>query len=276
MNHSPRLSRAIARSRRGFTIIELLVVIGIISVLAAIVLVAGGKVLAGGKQNATRDVIRILDTSLESFTAGKGGLPEPIWKINLTGTVVDLATQRVVPVADARDGGNLPGPTGGDTTVGMINSSGLYIAQAITDASAKSHLDAIPPKFIQQRSVIGSTAPATKLISTPIDAWGRPIRFVMPVFDGVIGARPLTEVGAALAMDQPTFPVKKPADQWAMATIRRNNFRPNELPPFIVSADSDGGKCIGKRPYFYSTGEDLNPATTTDNVYSTQPTFLLN
>ena len=257
--------------RAGFTIIELLVVIGIISVLAAIVLVAGGKVLEGGKQTSTRDVIRILDTSLEAYIAGSGGLPAPLVKVRLTRD--ENEAPKILPVADARVGDNLPPPASPTPSLAMINSAGLYFLQAASVPSAKSHLDAIPPKFLQRRSVTGSLNAATNLISTPIDAWGEPIRFVMPGFDGVIGGPPMLALGAAVPLDDPGFPVINANEVWGIASIRRNSYVTGASPPY---ADGDGGKCVGKRPYFYSAGEDRNPGTTTDNVYSIQPTYMVN
>jgi hypothetical protein len=257
--------------RGGFTMVELLVVIAIIAILAAIVLVAGGRVLSGGKKTATQDVLHMLDTSLEAYIAAKDGLPTAALF-----TTVDAAgaTSKLVPVADARDGGNLPDADPARSTnpdANLINSGGLYLLQASEVPSAKTHIDGIPQRFLKQARILGSTTSATeRQILTPVDAWGHAIRFVLPVFDGVQKADVTQSPGTGVSLDSPQFPQRKPSQAWAVPTIRRNNASGPGL------ADSDGGKCIGKRPYFYSCGEDGDPSTTEDNVYTTIPTFTKN
>lgn len=257
--------------RRGFTLIELLVVVSIIGVLAAIVLVAGGRVLAGGKKTATQDVLRMLDTALEAYISSKDGLPASTMFI-----ATDAAgnTVRLIPVADARNGDRLPDadPTRAKVPGSeMINSAGLFLLQANDVPTAKSHIEGIPQKFIKSVKILGNASAAgERLILTPVDSWGRPIRFVMPGFDGLVKTDPSQDPGTGVALDDQRFPQRKTAQQWAINTIRRNGKTGNGL------ADSDGGKCIGKRPYFYSCGEDGDPSTTEDNVYTTIPTISKN
>lgn len=263
--------------RRGFTIIELLVVIAIIAVLAAIVLVAGGSVLASGKRNATQDVLRVLDTSLEAYIAAKDGLPPglvKVWVTDAQAAAGQANTKRLVPLADARVGTQIAAADGSsDPTLHVINSAGLFVQIASTVPTAKGHIDSVPQKFMAPRPMLGSGSTSTQIL-TPMDAWGRPIRFVMPPFDGVLGATPRTAAGAAVNLDSQNFPPKPSADdQYAFPTIRRNNYTTGTAPPF---GDSDGGRATGRRPYFYSAGEDGNPATVEDNIYFNQPTFVTN
>ena len=235
------------RVRRGFTLMELLVVIGIIAVLAAIVLVAGGKVLASGKKNATQDVLRMLDTALEAYISAKGGLPAAT-----VNTAIDAAGARVrrVPVAD----------------ITSINSAGLFVLQAADVPSAKAQIDGLPQKFLRS-AVLGTfDVNANRQLITPVDAWGRNIRFVMPGFDGVVSDATNPAQGAPL--DASRFPQRKTSEQWAMPTLLRTNA--------AGTANSDGGVCVGKRPYFYSAGEDGDPSTIEDNVYTTIPTITRN
>jgi prepilin-type N-terminal cleavage/methylation domain-containing protein len=235
------------RVRRGFTLIEILVVIGIIAVLAAIVLVAGGRVLASGKKNATQDVLRMLDTALEAYISSKDGLPAAT-----VNTAVDAAgsTVRLVPVAD----------------ITTVNSVGLFVLQASDVPAAKTQIDGIPQKFLKSAPLGTYAAAANRQLVTPVDAWGRNIRFVMPGFDGVISEAGNPALGVSL--DSPRFPQRKTSEQWAFPTLLRTNV--------AGSTNSDGGVCIGKRPYFYSAGEDGDPSTIEDNVYTTIPTITRN
>jgi len=258
-------------SRGGFTLIELLVVVGIIAVLSAIVLVAGRSVLSGGKKSATQDVLRLLDTSLEAYIAAKDGLPASTvyTATDAAGTNIDL-----VPVADARNGERLPDadPVRARTPGSeMINSAGLYLLQASEVPTAKTHIEAIPQRFVKQAKIFGNaSAAAERQILTPVDSWGRPIRFVMPGFDGLLLTDVAQAPGAAMPLTDARFPPRKNAQSWAINSIRRNNKTTTSL------ADSDGGRCVGKRPYFYSCGEDGDPSTMEDNIYTTIPTITKN
>lgn len=250
-------------TRPGFTIVELLVVVAIIAVLTAIVLVAGGRVVTGGKRTATADVIRLLDTSLEAYIAAKDGLPESRMNIATTNAYTDPldptvpdAQKRLVPLADGRTSNN-----GTNSTQDIINTVGLYMTQAKLVPTAKSHLDAIPGRFIVRRKILGGTAANQMEIDTVVDAWGNPIRFVHPAWHGlVVASASQLQTGVALS-----------GNGWAFATLRRNN-----VDVGANVGDSDGGTCPGKRPYFYSMGEDELATTIADNIYTTIPVYTKN
>jgi prepilin-type N-terminal cleavage/methylation domain-containing protein len=229
------------RLRRGLTLIELLIVIGIIAVLSAIVLVAGGRVLAAGKKNATRDVLVMLDAALDAYITAREGVPPPV-----LGTTIDAGNseRRLVPVVDV--------PT--------VNTAGLFVLQATDVPAAKGQIDGIPQRFVSS-TAIGSFDGADRLISTPIDAWGRAIRFVTPAFDGIVKN---PQNGSQWAFDDMPFLQRRPNEQWAFGSVLRNG------------ANSDGGLCPANRPYFYSAGEDGDPSTIEDNVYTTIPTITRN
>jgi len=253
-------------ARRGFTVVELLVVIAIIGVLAAIVLVAGGKVLSGGKKNATQDVIRMLDTSLEAYIAAKDELPDATMNIPVKQTDADANPQtslKQVPMADAKNGDK---PASMDSTADIINTVGLFMLQASQRPESKAHLDGIPAKFVRKHAVLGNIATTSTdwQIPTVFDAWNRPIRFVHPSWHGlrIEPGTPATGIDFVMV----------PGDNsWAMTGIRRNN-----VATAGAIADSDGGVCTGKHPYFYSSGEVGDPSTTADNVYTTVPGFTVN
>ncbi len=245
--------------RRGFSLVEMLVVIAIIGVLVSIVLVAGRKVRAGGMDNSTRDVIRVLDLTLDTYMTAKDGVPAASMYVAIDGP---LTVKRTLPVSDARNGDSLV-DTPGD--LNMVNASGLFLLQLADIPTAKAQLEGIPAKFMGQKPILGGTAATQRKMLTPIDAWGNAIRFVHPAFDGVIKSDPTANPGSAVLLDSPQFPQRKLTEPWAITMIRRNNV-----------SDSDGGRCVGKRPYFYSAGEDGDASTNADNIYTTPPTFSKN
>ena len=60
-NHAPRARAA------GFSLIELLVVIGIIVLLASLVLAVSGSVIRANEERATRNTLTVLDTATEEY-----------------------------------------------------------------------------------------------------------------------------------------------------------------------------------------------------------------
>src|SRR5947209_1321100 len=61
----------------AFTLIELLIVIGIITLLIAISVVVGTKVVSSGKGRATEGIIKALDMTLTDYVDSQGSLPPP-------------------------------------------------------------------------------------------------------------------------------------------------------------------------------------------------------
>lgn len=256
-----------AARRRAFTLIEMLVVIGIIGILITIGLVVGNAVTAGGRQRLTQDTIRVLDASLESFVKVNGSIPDPWIKAVNSG--------KVYPVADARnmsDNDSSVRPQGFQ----VINSGGLYITQAFGVPDAKAAITGLPSRAVRQTSFKMGGVDVTA--TTPLDAWGRPIRYVHPAFQGVWTdrANPSAPITAASTINKENFPdfAAAPAGPISPMMIRRNKEATVANPVNAQDfADSDGGRCPGNRPYFYSVGDDGLADTTGDNVYSTPPAF---
>lgn len=62
MQHTPNIVR-----RRAFTLLELLVVIGIVVLLAGLVLAVSSSVVRASEERATRNTLTVLDTALEEY-----------------------------------------------------------------------------------------------------------------------------------------------------------------------------------------------------------------
>lgn len=277
VSHSAAVHR-----RRAFTIIELLVVVGIIGILVSIGLFVGRAVVSKGKRVATEGLIQVADKALEAYYDKKGEGPSDRYTYkNKTGEIYEFA------LMDGRDGGNT---TSFDVDKDPAFDSFARFALACkdvpeADAVLKSIAD---PRQVRNVVVAAgifddpTTGSKTDLRSIEfIDGYGRPLRFVHPAFHGGFGS----------FLDQ----TQKPAQ---MSSVRQNkkvterrgsstnkiDFRRSYRPfnPASLSAsqdprkavgDADEGLCPSSRGYFYSAGLDLDPGTREDNVYSAQPTF---
>lgn len=236
--------------RRGFTMIELLVVVLIISVLIALGLAVGARVVEGGKVSQTRDVLKTLDNVLNSYLqeSGRSSVPASV----LDPRIDEGATPPVMlqmPMADAWD----------DENDRPINSVGLFLAEANRVAGVSNLLEGLDAKnyrlfaYTDAADLEAAPGESEPELMTILDAWGHPIRFVHPAFHGV--RRSAEDVVDILG------PVSSPATGYYPAEIRRDPAR----------GDADGGLTTNGQPYFYSVGPDGDPATTEDNVYLVEP-----
>lgn len=235
------------RKTGGFTMIELLVVVLIISVLIALGLAVGSRVVEGGKASQTRDVLKLLDNALNSYLQATDRKTPPA--SILDPRIDEGATAAVMvhmPMADAWD----------ETNGRPINSVGLFLAEARKVSGVAELLEGLDAKNYRGFAYSPMPDPAPSLsepeLMTVLDAWGNPIRFVHPAFHGVRSSpeNVVDILGAAPA----------PATAYYPASIRRAPDR----------KDADGGLTDG-RPYFYSAGPDGDPSTIEDNIYTVQP-----
>jgi len=276
-------------ARGGFTLIELVVVIGIIALLVSITLVVGASVAASARGKKTKDAIRVMDASLTEYISDRGKLPSP--------TVLEPESshypddeRRLVPVADAVFDTRFTEPGSAYPTPRLINSVGFYMLQLAESPGANAQIQSLSSDFVQLVPTYTPTEDAdisnTEAeihengdhagIPTVMDGWGRPLRYVHPRYDGQVGA------GAdARRKGMPGLPylvtdilVGVDPDELAVLKLRRNKIMKEEYPDLGLSQrDGDGGVCPGDRPYFYSAGADGDPSSTDDNVYSNKPVF---
>lgn len=255
-----------AGGARAFSLVEMLVVIGIIGILVSLAVVTGSKVIAGGKARATADVIRVLDESRSAWQLNwDKAIPEFLEIENAGGQ------PQYFPLLDAR-------PDGAKPDSQALPSLTYYTALVMQDPMIAPIFEQLDSRFVRPSAAPipdddGDTVDWAVRALEISDAWGRPIRFVHPAFHGGYGEYWDAESESIASRDLLT--VSLPGMQ-SLPPFRRS-YRPFEEDATGRKAswvgDADEGMCTGNTPYFYSPGDDGDPGTRHDNVYSTEPRF---
>lgn len=270
----------LSRSGRnaGFTLIELLVVLGIIALLVGITLAVGKTVKVGGEVRVTQDTLRVLDSALDAYIHATGQTPDP------TATPDPSRPNVIFLAADARDLSH-----NGDATIlpagqQMLNSVAVFYYQASQVPESKAILDKLPKKLVRTFDPDGPGTAAQPAIMTVVDAWGQPIRYVHPMFQGdIVGSLQVNASVPQAGRDvTEIFGAAPTGKQYQTDQIRRNHVQTGAANAQDYP-DSDGGACQGARPYFYSAGPDklvglkvsgtgaVSSDYNADNVYTTKP-----
>jgi prepilin-type N-terminal cleavage/methylation domain-containing protein len=238
------------RVRRGFTVLELVVVIGVILILMAIALSVTSAVLAGNDRRTMETTFKLLEQAMESWQAQMGR------EISYG--------RRAVPAG----GGGPPDYTGTTPNVSYdiyeVNATSPYIIcilieqLGISGSESSEILAKIPGtalRFVPMNgtTVIGQPLPAswapnrmpantTGLVREIVDPWGQRISSCFP-------GRPATKAelaNTAIFTDVNDGSVRTTDEQLL-------------------------GVCRNRRPYFVSGGPDGDFATLDDNIFSYQP-----
>ncbi|MFG0260509.1 MAG: type II secretion system protein [Phycisphaerales bacterium JB041] len=263
---------ASAGARGAFTLIELLIVIGIIAVLVALAVVVGSKVVEGGRSRATTDVIRVLDGTLGAWQLN-ARTPLP----SVLEVKEDATRSRYLPIIDARR------PSGNEDLTADAEPSALYYsALVMQDQSVAPEFEQLDSAFVSAASAPREDSRTGRREQWAIpavdvrDAWGRPMRFVHPEFHGGYGQYWDGDGERMETRDAMMVTVKNPQGREIEVEYRRS-YRPFEADAPGRKAtwigDADEGMAVGGRGYFYSAGEDGDPGTRINNVYSTEPRF---
>lgn len=203
----------------GFTLIEVVVVLGIIAILAAVSVVVLGRVTEGGRRSQTESILRTLDATLDTLAAEREGGRVPTRFADATGSEFAIFDGRI-DTAPSRELSEAAEP-----------SVGLFLAAVNQVEGVRSAVGQIPGEFSDKEEPSGSTqrrgtlvrqaeirdASAITPATTPINAsfailatrqgaptrsnsaadpvqtldvrdpWGNQIRFVHPGFGGGFG-----------------------------------------------------------------------------------------
>lgn len=287
---------------RGFSLIELLIVIAVIAVLVSLTVVVGATVASGSKKTATLSSIQILQAALGNYQAEVDDIPPALIR-NPSPGPSEPAEGGWLPVVD---GTTRQTRSWNPNTPKAFNSVGYFMLQASDVAGNQEMFEAVDPKFLTFWTAVlePPQLPRPGLpfgpirrepeMATMLDAWGNPLRYVHPRFHGILvreDPRPFGRPGAQMNLirGRPAFldffpgrNASNQRDEWLISAFRRNRMLPEEFEDGNWAGrfgdprtgDSDGGLTSNGVPYFYSAGPDGNPSTLEDNVYAAVPQFV--
>ncbi len=240
------------KNRRAFTVMELVVVIGVILILMALALSVTSSVLAANDRRSMENTFKLLDQAISSFEAQMGR---------------DFAFgRRVVPGVPVGPPNGIPDYTGTTPSVAYdiyelnfptVHAVCMVLERLSTPGSESAEiLSKIPASALRFLPMNGATVvgdpvpttwtpnrmPATALIREIVDPWGRRIATCFP-------GRAATKAelaNSAIPTDSNDGTVRT-ADEVSM------------------------GVCRNRRIFFLSGGPDGDFTTVADNVYSYEP-----
>ena len=123
------LPSAYSRTARGFTLLELMIVISILVVLALIAMAQYNKTVLAAREATLREDLFTMRKMIDQYAADKGKLPQSLSDLQTAGYIHDIP---IDPMTDATDWqveyGEDPGSTGGEQGVVNVRSSSGDIA----------------------------------------------------------------------------------------------------------------------------------------------------
>ena len=272
------------RARRAFTLLELLIVIGIIVILASLVLAVSSTVIRASEDRATRNTIEVLNAAVEeyertaerriTYKSGLGGgfAADPAavagYRYDVDGALApsaaapfpgsgpaaaDLVTTWTVLASPY---GSLPGGGLPSYSTSPFRRTAYLIALLAASPSSGAVISKLPESVF--RYVGASTGNGKRMVRHAVDSWDTPIIAIFPGREAV---------GADVATPALTALVDKDG------TIRSDSER---------AAPALGGlqvSCKDRRVLFASAGNDSRFTNltgsvytpSTDNLYSYEP-----
>jgi prepilin-type N-terminal cleavage/methylation domain-containing protein len=251
---------------RGFTMIEIVVVITIIAILTSLGLMVGNKVRLNSQVAATRSLIISLDQGYDSVRNEKGSSISGTWRD-------DRGFEFAVADAAAYAPASLPAPP---LPVIVEPSQGLLLLASGQHPALKDVILRADPRYVTKAILTSNQDgfPTDNTVSVPVmkDAWGNPIRFVHPKWDNGYGPYWNTTTNAVVTSGR---------EQERQVNLKRgpSPTSPSFTQHFVRSfrhaggavGIADEGVCVGGKGYFYSSGADKDPGLRDDNVYLDNP-----
>src|SRR5215218_3869788 len=118
------LPPASSRGARGFTLLELMIVISILVILALIAMAQYNKTVLAAREATLREDLYTMRKMIDQYAADKGKLPQSLDDLRSAGYIHEIP---VDPMTDATDWqiefGEDPGSTGGEQGVTNVRSS---------------------------------------------------------------------------------------------------------------------------------------------------------
>ena len=118
-----RLPAAYARGARGFTLLELMIVISILVILALIAMAQYNKTVQAAREATLREDLYTMRRMIDQYAADKGHLPRALEDLVSAGYIHEIPLD---PMTDERDWdtemGEDPGSTSGDQGIVNIRS----------------------------------------------------------------------------------------------------------------------------------------------------------
>ena len=118
------IGKVYSRGARGFTLLELMIVISILVILALIAMATYNKTVLAAREATLREDLFTMRKMIDQYAADKGKLPQSLDDPKSAGYVHDIPIDPMTYATDWQvEFGEDPGSTGGEQGVTNVRSS---------------------------------------------------------------------------------------------------------------------------------------------------------